>query len=408
MEFTKDFFAGNRKRLIERLNDEGVFVLSANGLIQRSSDTTYDFRQDSNFWYLTGINEPDCILVIAAGEEFVILPKRQEHMDLWDGKVDIDSISATSGLDNFLEHFDGWNKLDRLIKKYKKIYTISPADRYIETFGFYTNPARSTLLEALKKHRSAETVDIRKDLASLRQIKQEHEIEAIRKAIDITGKALTSVTRNLSEYKYEYELVGDITAVFIKNGAAGHGYSPIVASGVNATTIHYIDLKGKIKTDDLILFDVGAEYYNYSADISRTYAIGEPTKRHKQVYEAVKEVQDYAYSLIKPGIKMREYEKQVDEFMGKKLVQLDLIKDSKDKKGVKKYYPHLASHFLGLDVHDAADYEVLLSPGMVLTVEPGIYIQEEGIGVRIEDDVLVNESGIEVLSGHISSDIMVQ
>lgn len=407
MEFNSDFFAGNRQRLVNGFGTQGVLVLSANGLVQRSSDTTFEFRQDSNFWYLTGINEPDYILVISPDEEFLVAPKRQEHRDLWDGKIDLDKIKETSGIENLFEHFDGWNKLDRLVKKYKKIYTITPADKYIETFGFYTNPARSTLLDNLKKHRSAELVDIRKDIARLRQIKQLCEIDAIKKAIEITESALRKVTKKFDKYKFEYQMVADITGEFIRLGAQGHGYSPIVASAENATTIHYVDVNGSISSNDLVLFDVGSEFNNYSADISRTYCL-KASKRQKQVYQAVIDAQRYAFSLLKPGVKLREYENKVDEYMGVKLVELGLIKNVDDKKAIKKYYPHLTSHFLGLDVHDAADYDMPLAPGMVLTVEPGIYIQDEGIGVRIEDDVLIVEGGYVNLSEAISPRLVIQ
>lgn len=407
MEFNSDFFAGNRQRLAKGFGIQGVLVLSANGLVQRSSDTTFEFRQDSNLWYLTGINEPDYILVMTPEEEFLVAPKRQEHRDLWDGKIDLDKIKETSGIENLFEHFDGWNKLDRLVKKYKKIYTITPADKYIETFGFYTNPARSALLDNLKKHRSAELVDIRKDIARLRQIKQPCEIDAIKKAIEITEFALRKVTKKFDKYKFEYQMVADITGEFIRRGAQGHGYTPIVASGKNATTIHYVDVNGSIKANDLVLFDVGSEFKNYSADISRTYCLA-ASKRQKQVYQAVIDAQKYAFRLLKPGVKLREYENKVDEYMGVKLVELGLIKNADDKKAIKKYYPHLTSHFLGLDVHDAADYDMPLAPGMVLTVEPGIYIQEEGIGVRIEDDVLIVEGGYVNLSEAISSRLVIQ
>jgi Xaa-Pro aminopeptidase len=405
MEFTSEFFGGNRKRLLDAANSE-LIVISANGLLQRTSDTTFPFRQDSNFWYLTGIDEPDYILVCAKSETFLIMPRRAEHRDLWDGAVDLKALEATSGIQEILDHHAGWNKLDHLVKQSKKIHTITPAEAYFDSFGFYANPARAALLTALKKHRAAELIDIRKPIAHMRQVKQPLEILALQHAIDITADTLTEIRSRLEKYKSEYELVADITAGYIKRGAMGHAYQPIVASGVNAATIHYMKCNDVLAKNSLLLLDVGAEYSNYSADISRTWALAKPSERQKAIFEAVASVQRSAFKLLKPGVKFREYEQQVDELMAKELKALGLLSDINDKKKLKKYYPHLASHFLGLDTHDAADYELPLEPGMVLTVEPGIYIPAEEIGVRIEDNVLVTKNGIQVLSASLPSTLL--
>lgn len=404
MNFSSEFFLGNRKRLLEVTQAE-IVVISANGLLQRSADTTFPFRQDSNFWYLTGINEPDFILVMGTETEFVIRPPRAEHRDQWDGEINLSKLSNMSGIDNFVDHHAGWNMLDRLIKKHKKVHTITPAEAYLEHLGFYVNPARGNLLNALKKHRNIELVDIRRVLARLRQVKQPVEIEAIQQAIDITSAALLRVKKRLDKYKTEYEIVGDLTAEFIKRGATGHAYQPIVAGGLNAATIHYIDCHDNLRVNDLLLIDVGAEFSNYGADITRTFSLGAPSKRQKEIFNVVKEVQKMAFGLLKPGVLLREYEMEVDKIMAKHLVSLGLLENEDDKQKLKKYYPHLASHFLGLDTHDSADYELPLKPGMVLTVEPGIYIPTENVGVRIEDDVLITDKGAKVLSSGLPTSL---
>lgn len=403
-KFSSDFFINNRKKLQE-VTDAKVIAIAANGLLQRSADTTFSFRQDSNFWYLSGVDEPDFVLIITVDETFLIAPKRGDHRDLWDGSIDRKSIKDISGIDLILEHHDGWTRLDMLLRKHKKVHTITPAEAYYEHFGFYANPARGVLLNAMSKHRKLEQVDIRKNIAGLRQLKQPIEIEALKNAIDITSKSLRSVKKKLASYKNERHIVADITRDFIRNGVDGHAYQPIVAAGTNATTIHYIKNNHAIDSGDLVLMDVGAEYSNYSADITRTYSVSKPTKRQSEVYDSVIRVQQYAFDNLKPGIDMRKYEKGVDRFMADQLKRLKLIDDIDDKKKLKKYYPHLTSHFLGLDTHDSADYEKSLQPGMVLTVEPGIYIPEEGIGIRVEDDVLVTDNGIEVLSSSLSSEL---
>lgn len=401
--FTSEFFVGNRNKLHDELG-ANLVVMSANGLLQRSADTTYPFRQDSGFWYLTGVNEPDYILVMNGSSTFLIEPKRWEHRDQWDGAVDKKLLKSISGIDEIEEHHAGWTRLDMLIRKYKKVHTITPAVSYEEHFGFYTNPARAHLLEALHKHRKLELVDIRKNIARLRQVKQAPELLAIQKAIDITGVALRTVSGRIEKYKSENEVNADLTREFIRRGADGHAYEPIIASGRNAATIHYMNNDKPINPGDLLLMDVGAQYAGYSADITRTYATGKTTKRQKDIVAAVNRVQALAIGLLRPGTDMKEYEGKVDAAMAKELVKLGLLGDVADKKRLKKYYPHLASHFLGLDTHDAADYTLPLSPGMVLTVEPGIYIPEEGIGVRLEDNVLVTEMGVKVLSAKISAE----
>ncbi|MCA9347842.1 aminopeptidase P family protein [Candidatus Saccharibacteria bacterium] len=402
--FDVSFFAGNRQSLL-RSTGAGLVALTANGVVQRSADTTFVFRQDSNFWYLTGVDEPNFLLVFTDAESFLVSPKRSAHRDMWDGSIDMTAIKRTSGVDEIYEYHDGWNKLDRLLKKYKKIHTITPVDAYIEDFGFYSNPAKVSFLASLAKHRRLETVDIRKPLARLRQVKQPCEIDALQRAIDITVKSLRAVKTGMPRYKYEAEIYADITRDFIKYGATGHAYTPIIGSGINAATIHYMKNNSRIGSTDLVLIDAGAEYMNYSADISRTYSLERPSPRQRDVYNAVMSVYNQAKELIRPGINMRQYERQVDEFMQKELVKLGLASDITDKKKLKKYYPHLASHFLGLDTHDAADYEQALAPGCVVTLEPGIYIPEESMGIRIEDDILITDNGIKVLSGDLSTEL---
>jgi Xaa-Pro aminopeptidase len=402
--FEADFFTANRKVLLDR-SGARVIALAANGLLQRSADTTFPFRQDSNFWYLTGIEEPDYTLVITDSETFLISPKRAEHRDVWDGAIDKKALKAQSGISRIMEYHAGWIQLDLLIKKHKKVHTIAPAEAYLEHFGFYTNPARQKLLTAISKHRKAEVVDIRKVLAYQRQIKQKPELRALQTAIDITASTLKDVQKRLDLYKTEYEISADITQGFLARGASGHAYQPIVASGKNAATIHYVQSNAEVLPNNFLLLDVGAEVSNYSADITRTYQVGSLTPRQQAIYQAVLRVKAAATELLCPGVLMKEYEQKVDALMALELKELKLISDIHDKKQLKKYYPHLTSHFLGLDTHDAADYFLPLEPGMVLTVEPGVYIPEEGIGIRIEDNVLITSTGVDNLSAALLTNL---
>lgn len=228
-------------------------------------------------------------------------------------------------------------------------------------------------------------------------VKQPVELELLQQAIDITADTLLRLKKKgWQKFAYEHEVEAAITANFRSSGST-HAYQPIVAAGKNACTLHYVHNNDAIEEGSLLLLDVGAEVHNYAADITRTYIVGEPTKRQQQVLDAVLDVHLFACDFLKPGILIRDYEESVQQYMGEKLRELGLIK-SIEQSTVRHYYPHATSHFLGLDVHDVADYERPLEPGMVLTVEPGIYIPEEGIGIRIEDDVLIEENGIRVLS----------
>jgi Xaa-Pro aminopeptidase len=226
-------------------------------------------------------------------------------------------------------------------------------------------------------------------------IKQPEEISAIQSAIDITAASLENAFK--SKYQYEYELEAEITAGFRRRGATGHAFAPIVAAGKRTCTLHNVANNAAIGKGELVVADVGADVEHYAADITRTVSFDEPSKRQQAVYDAVLEAQAFAFSLLKPGMSFQDYRDQTDNFIGEKQRKLGLIKTINDE-NIRKYYPHSASHFLGLNVHDVGDYSQPLQAGSVITVEPGIYIPEEAIGVRIEDDVLITEKGIKILS----------
>ncbi len=396
--FTKSFYKNNRRKLVESVPGESLFVIGANGLIQKSADTTFVFRQDSNFKYLTGLNEPDLVLVIDGQEEYLIVPARSGTQEVFDGKIDNAKLSQISGVDNILDDSEGWARLEKSFKKQKSVGILKSAGDYIERYGFYTNPAKAALEAKITKISGgkANLTDVRPVLARLRMIKQPSEIKALQLAIDATIDNFNHVFSNRQNYQYEYQIEADMTQAFMAKNL-NHAYDPIIASGRNACTLHYISNNDIIKPQELILIDAAAEVESYAADITRTFSVGKPTARQNEVLQAVMEVQDYAFSVLKPGILLKDYEKLVESFMGERLKSLGLI-NQPSRSEIRKYYPHATSHFLGLDVHDAADYDIPLSPNMVLTVEPGIYIPEENIGVRIEDDVIVASSGIKVLS----------
>ncbi len=402
--FTSSFFAANRAALKRLVETDGPIVIAANGLLQRGGDSTFPFAQDANFWYLTGIDEPDIILVMDGQLEYLIVPERSDSRQAFDGTIDDQALSTRSGIVDIYTSQAGWKLLGGRLAKTKQVATVAPAQAYIDQFGFYTNPARASLADKARAYTyNLKSQDIGLQLARLRMVKQPNELQAIQAAIDITLATIRDVSKpiRLTKYNHEYEIEADISRGFRRRGASGHAFEPIVASGANAVTLHNIANNGQLAAKDLLIMDVGAEVEHYAADITRTISLSKATKRQKAVHAAVYDVQQYALSLLRPGLILHDYETQIEQYMGEKLRSLGLIKTISHE-AVRHYYPHATSHFLGLNVHDAGDYELPLQPGVVLTVEPGIYIPEEGIGIRIEDDVLITTTLPKVLSARLS------
>jgi Xaa-Pro aminopeptidase len=399
--FTPNFFMGNRRALRTLCATADPIVITANGLLQRGADSTYAFAQDANFWYLTGIEEPDILLVMYGDQEYLIVPERDDNREVFDGAVNTNTLSTVSGITRVVGRQEGWKQL-ALELKAGIVATLAPAPAYIEHYGMYVNPARLTLASELQVHGVRETIDIAAHMASLRVIKQPEELVAVQSAIDTTIDTLLALTTAacLTAYDYEYQLEADITRGFRYLGAAGHAFEPIVAGGLNACTLHNVANNDRLHAEQLIVVDVGAEVEHYAADITRTVSSSLPTNRQQAIYDAVLDVQKFGFELIKPGSFIKDNEEKIEAYMGEKLQQLGLIKKITHE-NVRQYFPHATSHFLGLNVHDIGDYHEPLQPGMVITVEPGIYIADEAIGIRIEDDVLITDSGIQILTDRL-------
>ena len=403
--FSEEFFRENRKRLRALFQGTAPIVITANGLLQKSTDSTYRFKQDGNFWYVTGIDHPDIILVIDKDKEYLILPEESQAKQDFYGALDIKDLQKRSGIETILDAKRGWKQLSSRLQRVKHVATIAPPASYMDVFGYYTNPARAVLVQKMKESNSdLELLDLRQQFAIMRTVKYPEEIAAIKQAIRITTETLQEIKKSIKDYAYEYEVEAVLSRGFLFQGAQGHAFDPIVAGGKNACIIHYEQNNSPIDKKTLLLLDVGAQYNQYAADISRTYSVNEPSKRQLQIHNAVLEVQDYALSLLQPGVMLNEYEQQVTQYMGEKLRSLGLIKNVVDSE-IRKYFPHATSHFLGYDVHDVGDYSRPLEPGVVLTVEPGIYVADEGIGIRIEDDVLITSTGAERLTSDLSRDL---
>ena len=400
-DFPQNFFVQNRRALLARVETKFI-VIAANSELQRSGDSSFPFRQDSNFWYLTGIEQPNYVLVITPKEEFLIKPNRHWVKDVFDGVITDASLSKTSGITQILDARKGWQKLTKLLDKDKKASTLFPmVDRH---FNITANPARRQLILKMRRRVPALQVDdIRLVMAQMRMVKQAPEIKAIKTAIQITSDTLKEVFQPewYKNYKFEYELEADIFAGFRKRGATSLAFPILLATGKKACQIHPTENESRLNRGEMLLLDLGAEYKNYSSDISRTLPIGKKfSARQKQVFDAVKELEDYAASLLKPGVYMREYEQMIEEKMGEALKNLGVIKRL-TRRNIRKYYPHATSHMMGLDTHDSADYAKPLEKNMILTIEPGIYLPQENIGIRIEDDFIVTSDGAESLNADL-------
>lgn len=398
------FFASNRARLLKKLDGGTPIILSANGLLQRTrDDDVYPFEQDGNFWYLSGIDEPDVILVIDNSEEYLILPQRNARHKIFSEQTDKDAIKAISSIDKIYDYEEGWKKLSSRLKDSGGFSAVKPPAEYLDVYDAYTNPAARNLIKKIRAVKSGlKQKDVTKEIIKLRMIKTKTETDCIRQAIRFTSEVLVKISENISNYQNERDIAADLNDFYFRHNLQ-HAFTPIVASGKNASVLHYQSNKSPIARDDIVLVDTGAKFNNYCSDITRVI-VKNPSNRQTAVHKAVVEAQTYAMSLLKPGVNFKEYEISVAKFIGSKLRELGLIKEITSE-NIRKYYPHSTSHSLGIDVHDPADYSRPLQADMVITVEPGIYIPEENIGVRIEDDVLITEDGVESLSSGLSANI---
>lgn len=403
--FSADFYKANRHKLRSLFQGTAPIVITANGKLQKGTSDHFDVYQDGNFLYLTGIDEPDIILVMDKDREYLILPQRDEAGEAFYGALLPQNLSIISGISEVYDHKTGWQKLSTRLKRVKHVATLGAAPSYIEHYDMYANPARAAVIGQMQAYNAnLELLDLRQHLAIMRMVKQEPELRAMQQAVDISIQAFKDLKRKRTKITHEYQAEAVVEYGFRSRGADGKAYNTIAASKGNACIMHYSRNSQALSDDALLLVDAGASVSRYAADISRTFSRGQPSKRQQQVWQAVKDVQDYAVGLLKPGVKLRDYESAVEHYMGEKLRSLGLIR-TVERSEIRRFYPHATSHFLGLDVHDAGDYDRPLEPGVVLTIEPGIYVPQEQLGVRIEDDFVITSDGVRCLSASLPADL---
>ena len=391
----KNIYKINRTNLLDKIKDDSVVILFAGNAPKKTADEAYRFTPNRNFYYLTGVEEENHILVMSKidGVEKSILFIKDIDLELekWIGKsLRKDEALEITAVDEvmFKSDFEGY--LHRLIAVKEEFNLYLDLER--DGFNSPDSISQSFAKEIISKYPQIRVRNIYGKIASERLVKSEEEIENIKKAIEITIAGVENLMKNAKAGMKEYELEAYFDFNCKSKGVKDLAFNTIAAAGKNATVLHYVDNDSEIKDGDLILFDLGAQYKYYNADISRTFPVsGKFTKRQKEVYNAVLSVNEEIIKMIKPGVTTVEINERANDLLGEACVKLGLLEDKKD---FRKYYFHSIGHSLGLDTHDIViDRNFTFAPGMVYTVEPGLYIPEESIGIRIEDDILVTEDG---------------
>lgn len=395
----------NRKRFISKMKKNSVAIFNSNDEISSNGDALYPFKQNTDLYWLTGIRQEDTMLILFPDNpdkkyrEVLILVRPNELKEKWDGKRHrAAEATALTGIQTIV-----WlDSLDGLLQ---------PMIHLADTIYLNTNENdRKANLLAVRDYRYAEELKSRyplhnfersaKIMRELRAIKSPHEVEILQKAIDITEKTFRRLLKFIKPGVWENEIEAEIYHEFMMNRSTGPAYGSIIASGDNARTLHYVANNQQSKDGDLILMDFGAEYGGYCADLTRTVpANGKFSKRQKEVYNACLHLHDYAKGLLKPGITIVKYTEMVGDEASKTFQKIGLISkadvknETPDNRAFRKYLYHGISHHLGIDVHDLGTKTEPIKAGMVFTVEPGIYIEEEKMGVRIENNVWITKSG---------------
>ncbi len=401
----KNLFIKNRKKFIDKLKPNSLAIFNSNDIYPVSADSTLPFAQHRDIFYLSGVDQEESILVLFPDapkeehKEMLFLKETNEHIAVWEGeKLTKEAAFETSGIKSVFWLQDFEKVLAEIMTQTENVY-LNTNEHYRANVETETREAR--FIKRFKQDYPAHTyLRSQPILQRLRSIKEPEEIALIQEACNITEKGLRRVLKFVKPNVTEYEIEAEFIHEFIRNRANGFAYTPIIASGYSACVLHYIENNQVCKDGEIILMDVGASYANYASDMTRCVPVsGKFTDRQKDVYNAVLRVKDAAAKLLVPGTIWADYHVEVGKMMTKELLGLGLItKDdvkNEDPKWptYKKYFMHGTSHHMGLDTHD---YGILTEPmqaGMVFTVEPGIYIPEENLGIRIEDDYVIQEKG---------------
>lgn len=401
----KQLFEINRQNFAKKLHKNAIAIFQSNDEFPRSGDQAHTFKQNADLFYLSGIDQEQTILILFPDcpnplyTEVLFLRQTSEHIAVWEGhKLTIQEAKKVSGIENIFWLDEFWNILPAIINYAEAIYlNTNENDRYAHQVPYRDIRFIEKLKNLYPLHRYERAAPILRDL---RPVKSETEIGLTQNACNITRDAFIRVLKFIKPGVAEYEIEAEIIHEFIRQKATGHAYNPIIASGKNANILHYNDNNQICLDGDVILFDFGAEYANYNADMSRSVPVnGRFSKRQKDVYNSVLRIMKEAKKMLLPGTIWNEYHDEVGKVVESELLSLglldkhDIAKQDTRVPLYKKYFMHGTSHHLGLDVHDFASRYKAFEAGNILTCEPGIYIQQEGLGIRLENNILLTKNG---------------
>lgn len=414
-QISKSLYINNRKRLVNELQPGSLAVFNSNDTMPTNADGTMRFRQNNDLFYLTGVDQEETTLVIFPDHpdkklrEVLFLRETSELIATWEGhKLTKEEARNLTGIETVL-----WtSEFPRVLNT---MLTMGGAEFiYLNTNEHYraeivVESKDSRFIKWCKEkyplHKYERLAPV---MSKLRSIKSKEEIDQLQIACNITERAFRRVLKFVKPGVKEYEIEAEFIHEFLRNGSRGFAYEPIIASGADSCVLHYIENSKACSAGDVLLLDVGAEYGNYNADMTRTIPVsGRFTKRQKDVYNAVLRIKRAAMKLLKPGIQYFDYHKEVQKITENELIKLKLIDktDLKNQNPAKplfmKYFMHGTGHHLGLDVHDIGNMYAKMQVGMVWTVEPGIYIKEEGLGIRLENNVVIEKNGVKDLMKNI-------
>ncbi len=409
----KELFILNRANFIKHLKANSIAIFNSNDEHPMNGDAYHNFKQNSDLFYLSGVDQEDSVLVIypdSVLEEFreaLFIKRTNDAMVTWNGyKLSMDQAREVSGINNIYWADEFEVKMRPIINYASNIYlSLNENDRSTISTPYKDLRFAQMMRDKYPLHEFERATPI---LHKLRSIKSNYELELMKIAVGISEKMFARILKFVKPGVWEYEIEAEVIHEYLSNRASGHSFSPIVASGANSCILHYVDNNKQCKDGDILLLDSGADYANYASDMTRSIPVnGVYTPRQKQVYNAVLRTMREAKKLLKPGVLLMEYQAQVGEITQKELVDLGLLTMDDIKKqdpkwpAYKRYFMHGTSHFLGIDVHDVGMRYEPMKPGMTFSCEPGIYIKEEGIGVRIENEILITENGCIDLMEHI-------
>jgi Xaa-Pro aminopeptidase len=414
-QINTSLFVNNRKRLVNELKSGSVAVFNSNDIMPTNADGTMRFRQNSDLFYLTGVDQEETILLLFPDHpekkfrEVLFLRETSELIATWEGhKLTKDEARALSGVETVLWTTDFHRVLNTaLTMGGAEFIYLNTNEHYRAEVAVETRDSRfiQWCKEKYPLHKYERIAPI---MSQLRAVKSKEELDQMQIACDITNKAFRRVLKFVKPGVKEFEIEAEFIHEFLSSGSRGFAYEPIIASGANSCVLHYVENNKICKAGDILLLDVGAEYGNYNADMTRTIPVnGKFSKRQKDVYNAVLRIKRAAIKLLKPSVLYYDYHKEVQKNTEAELIKLKLIDktDVKNQNPAKplfmKYFMHGTGHHLGLDVHDTGNMYRKMQVGMVWTVEPGIYIKEEGLGVRLENNVVIEKNGIRDLMKNI-------